>query len=31
VLAIESLELLRRQQLSIVQQLGAFAFYTVVH
>ena len=28
---IKSLELLRRQQLSIVQQIGASAFFTLVH
>jgi len=27
----KSFELLRRQQLSIMQQFGASAFYTVVH
>jgi len=27
----KSLELLRREQLSIMQQFGASAFYTVVH
>jgi len=30
VFLIKSLELLRRQQLSITQQFGAYAFYTVV-
>ena len=28
---IKSIELLRAQQLSIMQQFGASAFYTVVH
>jgi len=31
VFLIKSLELLHRQQLSIMQQFGASAFYMVVH